>query len=150
MIALEAEEGSNAIQIEEPDGCGVGDASSNEDSYKEGLDPTTVEAEIHHQKGGIQKEREHRDKDNSSEDPQLPREGMRHGSEAFHCWPILVLISEEEVSRGSLAKEDGGGFEKVECVKDDQCIPDMTMTLVTNVAGLTGGCWNFVKFLHNL
>ncbi|XP_019545349.3 gastrulation defective protein 1 homolog [Aedes albopictus] len=53
----------------------------------------------------------------------------------------MILV----VSGSSQAKVlDRDGFEKMECVKGDQYITDMTRTK-GHVAGLTGGCWNFVK-----
>ncbi|XP_055598514.1 gastrulation defective protein 1 homolog [Uranotaenia lowii] len=53
----------------------------------------------------------------------------------------MILV----ISGSSQAKVlDRDGFEKLECVKGDQYITDMTKTK-GHVAGLTGGCWNFVK-----
>lgn len=53
----------------------------------------------------------------------------------------MILV----ISGSSQAKVlDRDGFEKMECVKGDQYITDMTRTK-GHVAGLTGGSWNFIK-----
>ncbi|XP_058453185.1 gastrulation defective protein 1 homolog [Malaya genurostris] len=53
----------------------------------------------------------------------------------------MILV----VSGSSQAKVlDRDGFEKMECVKGDQYITDMSRTK-GHVAGLTGGSWNFIR-----
>ncbi|KAL9707960.1 hypothetical protein quinque_011478 [Culex quinquefasciatus] len=53
----------------------------------------------------------------------------------------MILV----ISGSSQAKVlDRDGFEKMECVKGDQYITDMTRTK-GHVAGLTGGSWNYIK-----
>uniref|UniRef100_A0A1Q3F4V0 Uncharacterized protein n=1 Tax=Culex tarsalis TaxID=7177 RepID=A0A1Q3F4V0_CULTA len=53
----------------------------------------------------------------------------------------MILV----ISGSSQAKVlDRDGFEKMECVKGDQYITDMTRTK-GHVAGLTGGSWNYIR-----